>query len=501
MLHFTKVDKLVSKAFYGIFFLSYAVVLFILLTFVMSQYFEDFVGKDLGWEVFAQLFFYFGLVLTPQALPLAVLLASLMAFGNLGEHSEITAVKAAGIPLTRLMLPMGIYAVLITVGAFMFNNHFAPYANLKAYSLMYDVRQKKPALEFREGGFYTDLPDYRIRIERKGRSADSMVYGVMIYDHTKQRGNTDVILADTGKIYTIMDNNYLVMELWNGNKFSEYFGQNTDRKEFVRDHFQQAKFVLSLSALGMQKTDEELFLSHKIMKNVKELGIVADSLREELKRYQSPLYQDLKPYYDYQFNVDRAKHPADEKDSVSADFMQWKDSITKADIDLLFERAQTKTRNIESLATIAIERITYYDKEERSFRLEQHQRFTMSVACLMMFLIGAPLGAIIKRGGLGVPVLVSIIFFIVFYVINISGGHYAKEGATSVAVGAWVSDVVLLIFGIWFFRHAQKDSRLFDTDVYLMWFGQLRAKLGQKKMLLQRLRQPRSQFRIKSHRQ
>ncbi|MCS7018201.1 MAG: LptF/LptG family permease [Cytophagales bacterium] len=488
MLRFTKVDKLVSKAFYGIFLLSYAVVLFILLTFVMSQYFEDFVGKDLGWEVFAQLFFYFGLVLTPQALPLAVLLASLMAFGNLGENSEITAVKAAGIPLTRLMLPMGVYALLITVGAFLFNNHFAPYANLKAYSLMYDVRQKKPALEFKEGGFYTDLPDYRIRIERKSRSTDSIVYGVMIYDHTKQRGNTDVILADTGKIYTIMDNNFLVMELWNGNRFAEYFGQNTDRKEFVRDHFQKAKFVFSLAALGMQKTDEELFLSHKIMKNVSELEVVADSLNNELQRYQMPLFNDLKPYYDYQFNADRAKYPANEQDSVSTDFMQWKDSVTRSDVDLLFERALTKTRNIESLATIAQERISYYDKEERNFRLEQHHRFTMSVACLMMFLIGAPLGAIIKRGGLGVPVLVSIIFFIIFYVINISGSHYAKEGVTSVITGAWIADVVLLLFGIWFFRQAQKDSRLFDADAYLVWFGRIKSKWQQ--VLSKRLRQP-----------
>lgn len=487
MLRFTKIDKLVSKAFYGIFLLSYAVVLFILLTFVMSQYFEDFVGKDLGWEIYAQLFFYFGLVLTPQALPLAVLLASLMAFGNLGEHSEITAVKAAGIPLTRLMLPMGIYAVLITVGAFLFNNHFAPYANLKAYSLMYDVRQKKPALEFKEGGFYTDLPDYRIRIERKGRNADSMVYGVMIYDHSKQRGNTDVILADTGKIYTILNNNFLVMELWNGNRFSEYFGQNSDRREFIRDSFRKAKFVFSLSALGMQKTDEELFLSHKIMKNVSELQTVADSLRRELERYQNPLYNDLKPYYDYQFNADRAKYPASPQDSVSVDFLQWKDSVTRSDIDLLFDRAITKTRNIESLANIAQDRITYYDKEERSFRLEQHHRFTMSVACLMMFLIGAPLGAIIKRGGLGVPVLVSIIFFIVFYVINITGGHYAKEGATSVVIGAWIADAILLLFGIWFFRQAQQDSRLFDFDAYLVWFSRLHQRL--KKFLPQRLRQ------------
>ncbi|MCS6967861.1 MAG: LptF/LptG family permease [Cytophagales bacterium] len=476
MWRFTKIDKLVSKAFYGIFLLSYGVVLFILLMFVMSQYFEDLVGKDLGWEVYAKLFFYFGLVLTPQALPLAVLLASLMAFGNLGEHSEITAVKAAGIPLTRLMLPMGIYAVLIMLGAFLFNNYFAPYANLKAYSLMYDVRQKKPALEFKEGGFYTDLPDYRIRIERKSRHSDSLVYGVMIYDHTRQRGNTDVILADSGKIYTIMNNNFLVMELWNGNRFSEYFGQALDHHEFIRDRFEQAKFVFSLAALGMQKTDEELFLSHKIMKNVKELDIVADSLDKEWLNYQRPLFNDLKPYYDYQFQPDREKYRANPKDTVPPHFLHWKDSITTADVDILFERAITKARNIESLASIALERIQYFDKERRNFRLEQHQRFTMSVACLMMFLIGAPLGAIIKRGGLGVPVLVSIIFFIVFYVINISGGQYAKEGATSVVFGAWVADAVLFLFGLWFFRQAQRDSRLFDADAYLVWFNRLKEK-------------------------
>ncbi|MCU0449679.1 MAG: LptF/LptG family permease [Bernardetiaceae bacterium] len=275
---FRKVDKLVVKAFLGPFFLSFAIVLFILLIVFMSHYFEDLAGKDLGWEVYAQLFGFFALVITPQALPLAVLLAALMSFGNLGENYEITAVKSAGVPLTRLLIPMGIFAVLITGGAFLFNNYIAPRANLEAYSLMYDVRQKKPTLEFKEGGFYNDLPDYKIRIERKGRQAnDSTVYGV--------------IVADTGKMYTIYDNNFLVMDLTSGTKFSEYNSQGTGKKEFVRDEFRHAKFVFSLASLGLQQTPQQLFEGHKIMKRVDQLAKIADSLEGQQRQHHDNLAQ------------------------------------------------------------------------------------------------------------------------------------------------------------------------------------------------------------------
>jgi lipopolysaccharide export system permease protein len=470
MFRLTKIDKLVIKAFFGPFFLSFAIVLFILLIVFMSHYFEDLAGKDLGWSIYAKLFGYFALVITPQALPLAVLLAALMSFGNLGENYEITAVKSAGIPLTRLLIPMGFFAVLITVGAFLFNNYIAPEANLKAFSLMYDVRQKKPTLEFKEGGFYNDLPDYKIRVESKGRKEnDSTVYGVMIYDHTAQRGNSDLILADTGKMYTIMDNNYLVMELRRGNKFSEYASQSGGKKEFVRDEFLDAKFVFSLASLGMNETPEELFKSHKIMKRVHELGIIADSLETQSRHHATSLAESTKPYFDYQFAADRAKYPQSPQDSVPADYFQYRKNLSRADYGLVYERAINKVQNLKSLGVTNKDRITYLTRESKGFRVEQHKRFSTSIACFIMFLIGAPLGSIIRKGGLGVPVLISIIFFLLYYFISITGEKYAREGITNLLVGAWASDTILFGFGVLFLLQARIDSRLFDSDAYLVW--------------------------------
>jgi lipopolysaccharide export system permease protein len=482
MFSLLKIDKLVIKAFFGPFFLSFAIVLFILLIVFMSHYFEDLAGKDLGWGIYAKLFGYFALVITPQALPLAVLLAALMSFGDLGENYEITAVKSAGIPLTRLLIPMGCFAVLITIGAYLFNNYIAPEANLKAFSLMYDVRQKKPTLEFKEGGFYNDLPDYKIRVERKGRQEnDSTVYGVMIYDHTSQRGNSDLILADTGKMYTILDNNYLVMELRRGNKFSEYSGQNTGKKEFVRDEFLDARFVFSLASLGMNETPEELFKSHKIMKRVHELGFIADSLDKQSLIQAHNLAESTKPYFDYQFAADRAKYFFSPQDSVPNDYLQYRKNLTRADYGLIYERAISKTQNLKSLGTTNKDRIGYLTRESKSFRVEQHKRFSTSIACFIMFLIGAPLGSIIRKGGLGVPVLISIIFFLLYYFISITGEKYGREGVTPLIVGAWAADAILLFFGLLFLMQARVDSRLFDADAYLVWLNRhlpwLMAKL------------------------
>lgn len=481
-LRFTKIDKLVSKAFFAPLLLNFAIVLFVLLVVFMSHYFEDLAGKDLGADVYLKLFFYFGLVLTPQALPLAVLLSTLMSFGNLGEHFEITAVKSAGIPLTRLLMPMGFYALLITGGAFMFNNYVVPFGNLKAFRLIYDVKQTKPTLEFKEGGFYNDLPDYKIRIERKGRGKnDSTVYGVMIYDHSQQRGNTDLILADSGKMYTMLDNNYLVMELKSGHRFSEYGSPSSGKNEYVRDAFSDAKFVFSLATLGMKETPEDLFRTHKYMKNVSELGFIADSLEQESAKHGQGLVEVTKPYFDYQFSVERPKNPESKTDSASDNFFEYRANLQSGDYEMLFERALNKARNLQSMAGSNRERIAYFAKEGRSFRVEQQHRFTMSVACFIMFLIGAPLGSIIKKGGLGVPVLVSIIFFLIFYFITITGEKYAREGLTNLVLGSWAADMVLLLFGLLFLLQARNDSRLFDTDAYIVAIGRWKARFSKKK--------------------
>ncbi|MCU0391458.1 MAG: LptF/LptG family permease [Thermoflexibacter sp.] len=473
---FTKIDKLVSKAFIPTFFLTFFVVLFILFTVFISQYLEDLVGKDLGVEVYLRVFFYFALTLTPMTFPLATLLASLMCFGNLGEHSELTAIKGAGISLPRILFPVGIYAILIAIGAFLSNNYVAPEANLRAYSLIYDIRQKKPALEFKEGGFYNDLPDYRIRIEKKDRDGGNGIYGVMIYDHSTRRGNTDLIIADTGKMYNILDNNYLVMELQNGHRFSEPASDNTYKREFVRDNFKKAKFVFSLEALGMNRTPEELFKSHRVMMTMSELRDVADSLENESVKYLSTTPYTSKPYYDYQFGSIANDSIKNGLDTFPKHYTLFKKVINPEDMFTFYDKAINKTRNLKNLMTASKERIETLSTDSRIYRIEMYQKVTFSVACFIMFLIGAPLGAIIKKGGFGIPVLVSIVFFILFYVLTITGQKYAKEGVTDVLSGTWMANGVLLLFGIFFLRQAYFDSRLFDADVYYIIFQKLKEK-------------------------
>jgi lipopolysaccharide export system permease protein len=313
-----------------------------------------------------------------------------------------------------------------------------------------------------------------------------MVYGVMIYDHTSQRGNTDLILADTGKMYTIMDNNYLVMELRRGNKFSEFSSSGSNKKEFVRDEFLDAKFVFSLASLGLNETPEELFKSHKIMKRVHELAFIADSLADQSRKLALNLAESTKPYFDYQFAVDRPKYPQSAQDSVPTDYLQYRPNLMRGDYAMVFERAVSKVQNLKSLGLTNKDRIGFHARESKSFRVEQHKRFTTSIACFIMFLIGAPLGSIIRKGGLGVPVLISIIFFLLYYFISITGEKYAREGITPLIPGAWAADTILLGFGVLFLLQARVDSRLFDADAYLVWFGQQWAKLkGRRKLKFQ----------------
>ena len=478
-----KVDKLVSKAFFGPFLLTFSIVLFILFTVFMSKYFEDLVGKGLGWEVYARLFSYFALVLTPQSLPLAVLLSSLMSFGNLGEHYEITALKGAGISLPRLLIPVAFYAFIISCLALSFNNYVVPVANLKAFSLMYDVRQKKPTMDLKEGGFYNGLQNYSIRIERKDKDGGKGLYGLMIYDHTSNRGNVDVILSDSGTMETVNNDTYLVINLKHGFRFSEKSNVTQNKQEFVRDEFSRAKFVIDMTNLGLKETPEELFKHNKVMKDIFTLKIEGDSLEKEAEKVSLQAGELLKPYHDFQFSPERGTQSPKKYDSLlqleklPTDYLHYKSVVTPADMAVIYERALSKVRNIQSMAIGNYDRVESTLKQAREFRYEMWTRITLAVSCFMMFLIGAPLGTIIKKGGLGLPTLISVAFFLVYYAISLTCMRYAHEGLMDVTVAAWTSNSVLFVFGCLFLWQARNDSRLFDFDSYLVIFERWREKL------------------------
>lgn len=479
-----KLDKLIIRSFLGPFILTFFVVVFILLTHFLLKYIDDFVGKNLGLPVFAELIFYFSINMVPVALPLAVLLSSLMTFGNLGEHHELTAIKSSGISLLRVLTPIFALVVMLTVLAFFFNNYIVPKANIKAWSLLYDIRQKKPALDFKEGTFYNGLPNYSIKVNQKLPDGKT-IKDIMIYDHSGGRGNTDVILADSGMMYMINNDRYLVLELFKGQHYSEVVGERgIPHDEFVRNKFDQNKLIFDMSSFDLSRTKEELFASNKIMRNIPELKTDLDSIERNRNMVISAIEPNLKAYYTYQFRPE-VKVPDTLAQADAKTTKEWADSLINNFSEYqqaeILEQAANQARSIRSFTKSYEERVSTLSRENNMYTVEIYKKYTQSLACLIMFLIGAPLGSIIKKGGLGVPILISIIFFIIFYVFSMMGEKWAKEGVVAIPYGMWAANFILSWVGLFFLSKARNDSALLESDYYLIGFKKLMNKILRKK--------------------
>jgi lipopolysaccharide export system permease protein len=574
-----KLDKLVFKSFIGPFFLTFCVVVFIFLLQFLLRHFEDIVGKGLGWSVYAQLLGYFSINMTPVSFPLAVLLSSLMTYGNLGEHSELTALKGAGISLTRTLVPMFFFSILLTITAFLSNNYIVPKANLKAYSLLYDIKHKSPALNIKEGVFYNNIPGYQIKVNKKFSDGRSLK-DVIIYNHSKRTGNTEVTLADSGQMYTIRNDRYLVMELFNGNHYSEQELKPAKRSisdrhkpsPYARNKFEHSKFVFSMASFDLKRTKEELFAGNRLMKDVEKLKKDVDSLEKDIKYAKYEAFINLKAKFNYHLddleepeelnpenygrlskpdslrrspelrriqnskkttsfaksvNVDQPKDssaftkPKDsDKNKTSSSpsskaklysraagdvpeprskrLLQTKKlnkpkntfSVLKDGPDSLLNGDFSNTRYMVSAVTnarfvknhvmVTTSKLSVKKVELLRFKIQRYKIYAQAFSCLIMFLIGAPLGSIIKRGGFGFPVIVSIGFFIVYYVFMSIGEKWAKEELVTPFFGVWLANFVLLPFGLFFLRQARLDARVFESDFYSVIIDQLKSKILDK---------------------
>lgn len=522
-----KIDKLILRSFIGPFLITFFVVVFILLTQYMLKYFDDFVGKDLGFNVFAELIGYFSINMTPIAFPLAVLLSSLMTFGNLGEHFELTAIKSAGISLVRVLRPLFVFVVCLSALVYYSNNFIVPKANLEAYSLLYDIKQKKPSIDIKEGAFYGGIPGYSIKANKKYED-DKSLGDLIIYNHSDKKGNTEVILADSALMYTILGDKYLVMELFDGKSYTEDEANKPNKPaNYVRNIFQHNKVVFSLASFEMERTDKELFSSNRLMKNERELRYDVDSMKNDIIKSKRTIYrytprffnmhmqdvEDIKPR-----TVEMWEKMKEDTASVNSDStVQEEEQLTSSDAialkdakkSLSEKKAKGGLKIQKQKKPTEIGKITVYDStliakadsvyanrnrgnnnivdkprfaknrlkgentriERREFEsnvygIEANSKLSQAVACIVMFLIGAPLGAIIKKGGLGFPVIVSILFFIISYVINTTGIKLGRAGDISNFWAVWSSNFILLPFGLFFLRQARNDSRLFETDYY-----------------------------------
>jgi len=475
-----RLDFLLLRSFIGPFILTTLVVVFIFLMRFLMMYFDELVGKELDLPVYGQLFGYFALMTIPIALPLSTLLASLMTFGNLGEHVELTAMKAAGIPLTRIIRPVAGLAFGITVFAFWFSNTIAPWANLKGFSLLWDIKTAKISVNLTEGQFYNEIPGYAIKVSEKSADGKTLKK-IIIYDHTKNTGNINVTVADSGYMYTIDQNNFLVFELFHGTNYAEQVeanqGGGNRELQLLKNGFKYNKILFSLSSFGMKRTDENQFKYHELMKNIAELNQQADSTRKEIKKTADNQVSILKNYASYQFKspqkVDSSKKAILPGAWIEKKLLETKKGYAQ---ELTYENAHSQAQSVVSQLELGSTMRYNAEKLVARAEVEKWHKFTTSLSCFILFIIGASLGAIIKKGGFGMPVLLSISFFIFMYVLMQIGDKYAKEGVWIIEFGVWMPNAVLGSISIFLLQRATLDARLFELDFYLVWWERYRRK-------------------------
>jgi lipopolysaccharide export system permease protein len=460
--------KFILKSYIGPFVMTFFIAMFVFFMMFIFKYIDDFVGKGLGAGVLSELFFYFSLTTIPMALPLAILLSSLMTFGNLGEHFELSALKSSGLSLQRIMLPLIITIVLLSVSAFYFSNNVLPFTNLKAGSLLYDVRESKPALLFKDGVFNNSIDGFSIRVGSKEKDGRTLK-NIMIYDHRAMQGNNVVLSAESGKMEETGDKSYLVLTLKNGVSYKEMADNEKDARThpLIRDKFEERVIRFDLSEFKMQRTNEDLFKNNYQMLNLSQLQQTVDSLNTKIETRKENFGKQLKKSYylratPYLDSPDEAVSPA-ENGSYFKD-------LSKEERLNIIETASNIARSAKAYAE-SVSNDYYADYYSMlKYDIEWHRKFTLSIACLVLFFIGAPLGAIIRKGGLGMPVVISVLFFITFHVLSIMGEKLAKEGSMPTWEGMWMATFVLLPIGVFLTYKATADSNLFDVTSYLDWF-------------------------------
>jgi lipopolysaccharide export system permease protein len=431
------------------------------------KYIDDIVGKGLDSIVIVKLLVYVSASLVPMALPLAILLSSLMTFGNLGENYELVAFKSAGISLKRVLRPLGVVVVLLSIIAYLFSNYWLPIANLKSKSLLYDVKKQKPTMDIRPGIFSDGLDNFSIKVKDKKVIDDvEHLYDLMIYDH-RSPGNRSVTVAKEG-IMTISDNKrYLVLTLFNGENYDENFQRKNNYKyPLARTRFEENIIRFDLAQFNLNRTDEDLFKSNYKMLNMDQLDKAIDTLstirNNHLEKFREGIY---KSYYRFAGVNQEIKADTIVRGSPSPSEVLAMLPINKQ--RQIYATAGNLARNAKSRLDSMVSDLNSRDKYIRYHKIYWHKKLTLSFACFILFLIGAPLGAIIRKGGLGMPIVISVIFFLIFHMLSITGEKMAKEGAIEVVRGMWLASAVLFPVGVFFTYKATSDSSFFRMDNYL----------------------------------
>lgn len=458
--------KFILKSYVGPFVMTFLIAMFVFFMMFIFKYIDDFVGKGLGAGILAQLFFYFSFTTIPMALPLAVLLSSLMTFGNLGEHFELTAMKSAGLSLGKIMRPIFVVTVCLSIGAFYFSNNVLPYTNLKVGSLLYDIRESKPSLLFKEGVFNHSIEGFSMRVGKKDKDGKTL-HDILIYDHRAMQGNNMVLMAKSGTMLETGDKMFLELTLNDGVSYKDIVDNPKDAQThpMMRDKFERRIIRFDLSEFKMSRTNEELFKGNYQMLNLSQLSRAVDSMGVKNEKRKTDFSEQLKKSY-YKRTIDYITISDTTKKKGVVEINSFPKLPKQQQLSII-QNATNIVRNSKAFADSVGSDYESVQMETVKYVAEWHRKFTLSIACLVLFFIGAPLGAIIRKGGLGMPVVVSVVFFIVFHVLSITGEKLVKEGSLPPYQGMWMATLILLPIGAFLTYKATKDSALFDIDAYL----------------------------------
>ena len=442
---------------------------FVLMMQFLWRYVDELIGKGLSLEVMAQFFWYMGLMLMPQAFPLAILLSSLITFGNLGESSELTAIKAAGISLMQTFRPLIVVAVAIACLSYVFQDVIAPKANLSFYQLLLSMKHKSPELEIPEGVFYDGLPGSNIYVQKKDMET-GMLYGIMIYRQTGSYEDQAIILADSGSMQSTEEKKHLLLTLYSGEWFENMRSQdlaNSANIPYRRETFSTKKIVLDFDG-GFNLTDMADVAGDARMKPLRKLLHDIDSIRENNDSVGYSFYLDAKRYNMKAPYVSKSDSTKIMKELATTNltFDSLYERQSQADRQEAVKNALAKVQSVKTDIEMKSEYAHSLHRYYRHHQLEAIKKFTLSLACIIFFFIGAPLGAIIRKGGLGVPVIVSVLVFIIYYIFDNSGFRMAKEDQWTVWFGMTISTWALAPVAVFFTYKANKDSVVFNIDLY-----------------------------------
>lgn len=472
-----KLYRYILRSFVGTFVFTFFVAIFILLMQFLWCYLDDLVGKGLGFEVLGKLMFYTAVTFVPMALPLAILLSSLMCFGNLGEFYELVAMKASGISTWKVMRPLFVFSIVMSLVAFIFSNNVLPVATLKSNTLLRDVRKQKMSFDIPEGRFYKGIDGYAIRVGTKGEDGSSL-YDVLIYDHSDYRVNSKVTTADSATIALAPSQKEIVFTLYNGFNYNDITDDKDykSKRPFEKMAFKKQYVSFDISDFDMKESDENSMKGHHSMLNISQLTTAIDSL--QLNK------TDRRESYKKSF-INRFQHLTTQDHTKSSEFKNSKaDTLTTFTWPLIENFGDNEKASIINMSLTSTKNhadnvsinINDFKKQETNIRKHQqvmHEKFSLSIACLLFFFIRAPLGAIIRKGGLGLPIVVSVIFFVIYYVITITSQRIAIAGDIPVFLGVWLSSIILLPIGIFLTIKATTDSDILDGESWKKAFNNI----------------------------